>query len=84
MIALELPQRLDISDADDEDHLWCCRRDLAMCGAEIDAAGSEDEEYDDEDIPELCESCRWVEATNAPCPAALCKLRRRVARWRSR
>jgi hypothetical protein len=54
-------------DDDDERHLWCCRRDKALCGVRLDPDDAVEDDDGADNAAELCESCWWKQAVGAPC-----------------
>jgi hypothetical protein len=81
-VTMLLTEPVDLDGDDDENHVFCCNPNLALCGVRID--DYELFEPDEDDSAELCEKCRWLEALNGPCGALLCRLRGRLRRRWSR
>jgi hypothetical protein len=61
------PPGTSTGDGDARCHLWCCRPEVALCGADLSGV----EDADDQDEP-VCQVCAIADAEGMRCPVEGC------------
>lgn len=62
---LTRPATAPSGSGDEVDHLYCCDRNLAMCGMDLS-------QVPETEITRLCRYCDYIETENLPCPSPGC------------